>query len=79
MSKVALDAIVVNQEKVCVSKVLTKKMVQGNDWLSLFNHIEKKSGLIKVANRFFRQAEFRSNLKTQMIFTEKIKMEDNQR
>ena len=63
----------------CVLKVLTKKMVQGNDWLSLFNHIEKKSDLIKVANRFFGQAEFRSNLKTQMIFTEKIKMEDNQR
>ena len=79
MSKVALDAIVVNQEKVCVSKVLTKKMVQGNDWLSLFDHIEKKSDFIKVANRFFRQAEFRSNLKKQMIFTEKIKMEDNQR
>ena len=63
----------------CVSKVLTKKMVQGNDWLSLSNHIEKKGDLIKVANRFFRQAEFGSNLKTQMIFTEKIKMEDNQR
>ena len=47
-----------------------QNMVQGNDWLSFFNHIGNKSDLIKVASRFFRQSEIRSNFKTQMIFTE---------
>ena len=34
-----------------------QNMVQGNDWLSFFNHIGNKSDLIKVASRFFRQSE----------------------
>ena len=38
-----------------------QKMVQGNDWLSFFNHIKNKNDLVKAASRFFRQAEIRSN------------------
>ena len=50
-----------------------QKMVQGNDWLSFFNHIENKSALVKAASRFFRQAEIRSAFKTEMIFAEEEK------
>ena len=50
-----------------------QKMVQGNDWLSFFNHIKNKNDLVKAASRFFCQAEIRSNLKAEMIFAEEEK------
>ena len=69
----APDAIVVNKGKRVCIEGFDHNMVQGNDWLSFFNHIGNKSDLIKVASRFFRQSEIRSNFKTQMIFTEEDK------